>query len=106
MLLLKVTKVTTGHQNLPKMGQNSIVTSFFARRAKKTSAEGRSPLQELEVGPHSGTYLLVEFYNSVITCPVLQCLLEGRVDNNIVLYSVNSVTGMSLRSCHEVYRLT
>ena len=32
---------------------------FFARRAKKDSAEGRSPPQELEVGPRSGPYLLV-----------------------------------------------
>ena len=54
-----VTKVTTGHQKWPKMGQNSIRSSFFARRAKKASAEGRSPPQELEVGPRSGPYLLV-----------------------------------------------
>ena len=33
MLLLKVTKVTTGDQKLPKMGQNSIISSFFARRS-------------------------------------------------------------------------
>ena len=59
MLLLKVTKVTTGHQKLPKVVQNSIISSFFARRAKKASAEGRSPPQELEVGPRSGPYLLV-----------------------------------------------
>ena len=59
MLLLKVTKVTTGHQKLPKMGQNSIISSFFARRTKKASAEGRSPPQELEVSPRSGLYLLV-----------------------------------------------
>ena len=59
MLLLKVTKVTTGHQKLPKMGQNSIIISFFARRAKKASAEGQSPPQELEVSPRSGLYLLV-----------------------------------------------
>ena len=59
MLLLKVTKVTTGHQKLPKMGQNSIISPFFARRAKKASAEGRSPPQELEVSPRSGLYLLV-----------------------------------------------
>ena len=41
------------------MGQKSIISSFFARRAKKASAEGRSPPQELEVGPRSGPYLLV-----------------------------------------------
>ena len=50
--------VTTGHQKLPKMGQNSIIPSFFARRGKKASAKGRSPPQEIEVGPRSGPYLL------------------------------------------------
>ena len=59
MLLLKFTKVTTGHQKLSKIGQNSIITSFFARRAKIASAEGRIPPQELEEGPRSGPYLLV-----------------------------------------------
>ena len=58
-----VTNVTTkcyhGYYWTPKMGQNSIKSSFFARRAKKASAEGRSPPQELEVGPRSGPYLLV-----------------------------------------------
>ena len=58
-LLLKVTKVTTGHQQLPKIGQNSIISSFLARRAKLGSAEGRSSPQELKVGPRSGPYLLV-----------------------------------------------
>ena len=60
-LLLNVTTVTTGHQKSPKSGQNSKKSSFFARRAKKASAEGRSPPQELEVGPRSGPYLLVSF---------------------------------------------
>ena len=67
MLLLKITKVTTGHKKLPKMGQNSIISSFFARRAKKASAEGRSPPQELEVSPRSGLYLLVQL---IIWCCV------------------------------------
>ena len=58
-LLLKVTKVATEHKKLPKMGQNSIIDSFFAQRAKKSLDEGRSPPQEQEVGPHSGPYLLV-----------------------------------------------
>ena len=58
-LLLNDTTVTIGHQKSPKMGQNSIKSSFFARRAKKASAKGRSPPQELEVGPRSGPYLLV-----------------------------------------------
>ena len=59
MLLLKVPKVTTGHQKLPNMGQNSIISPFFAGRAKKALAKGQSPPQELEVGPRSGPYLLV-----------------------------------------------
>ena len=58
-LQLKVTKVTTGHQKSQKMAKNSIISNFFAQRTKKDSAEGRSPLQELEVGPLSGPYLLV-----------------------------------------------
>ena len=45
------------------MGQNSIISSFFARRAKKASAEGRSLPQEVEVGPRSGPYLLVYITN-------------------------------------------
>ena len=36
-------------------------SSFFGRRAKKALAEGRSPQQELEVGPRSRPYLLVTF---------------------------------------------
>ena len=35
---------------------------FFARRAKKAAAEGRSPPQELEVSPRSELYLLVKCY--------------------------------------------
>ena len=62
-ILFNVTKVTTksyqgnttGHQKWPKMGQNSIIS----QSAKKASAEGQRPLQELEVGPRSGPYLLV-----------------------------------------------
>ena len=59
ILLLKVTKVTTGHQKLPKIGQNSIITLFLPEGPKKASAEGRSPPQELEEGQRSGPYLLV-----------------------------------------------
>ena len=39
--------------------QNSIKSFFFAQRAKKALVEGRSPPQELELGPRSGPYLLV-----------------------------------------------
>ena len=40
-LLLKVTKVITGHQILPKICQNSIIRYFFAKRAKIASAKGQ-----------------------------------------------------------------
>ena len=46
-LLPKVTKVTTEHQKLPKMGQNSIQSFFFAQRAKKSPCQ--SLLQERAV---------------------------------------------------------
>ena len=63
-LLLKVTKVTTGHQKCPKIGQNSIISSFFPEGQKKPSAEGRSPAQKLKVDPRSGPYLLVFLISS------------------------------------------
>ena len=59
-LLIKVTNDTTGQKKIAKNGpkeHNKLF--FFALRAKKASAEGRSPLQKLEVGPHSGLYFLV-----------------------------------------------
>ena len=49
-ILLKVTKVTTGNQKWPKQ-HNKV---FFLPEGL-----GRSPPQELEVGPCSGPYLLV-----------------------------------------------
>ena len=62
----KVTKVTIksyqGYYWTPKIAKNGPKQHnklFFARRAKKASAEGRSPPQELEVSPRSGLYLLV-----------------------------------------------
>ena len=42
-------------QKLPKMGQNSILSSFFARK----KCLGLSPPQKLEVGQRSEPYLLV-----------------------------------------------
>ena len=62
------TKCYHGYYWTPKMGQNSIKSCFFARRAKKASAEGRSPPQELEVGPRSGPYLLVCFNSCIAMC--------------------------------------
>ena len=62
----KVTKVTTknyqGYYWKPKMDKNGPKQHnkiFFAQRAKKASAKGQSPPQELEVGLRSGPYLLV-----------------------------------------------
>ena len=56
-----VTYVTTkcyhGYYWTQKMGQNSIKSFFFCPKGKKRL--GRSPPQELEVGPRSGPYLLV-----------------------------------------------
>ena len=59
MLLLKVTEVTTEHQKRPRNGKNSIVSPFFAQRAKQTLDKGKNLPQELEVGPRSGSYHLV-----------------------------------------------
>ena len=51
-----------GTKNSKKMDQNSIIGSlFFCQRGKKSL--GRSPLQELEVGPRSGPYFLVPLKN-------------------------------------------
>ena len=68
----KVTKVTTkcyhGYYWKPKIAKNGPKQQFFfCQRAKKASAEGRSPPQELEVGPRSGPYLLFLFNNFVKT---------------------------------------
>ena len=54
----KLTKVTTEHQKLPKMGQNSIISTFLPEGPKKASAKGWSPLQELEGGPRSSGFVL------------------------------------------------
>ena len=51
MLLLKVTNVTNGHQKLPKMGQNSLITSFFAQRAKKSLSRRPKPSAGARIRP-------------------------------------------------------
>ena len=60
-ILFKATMVTTksyqGYYWTRKMSRNSIISPFFARRAKQASGEGRSRPQELEEGPCSRTYL-------------------------------------------------
>ena len=75
----KVTKVTTkcysGYYWTPKIAkkgpkQQQQKNSFFARRAKKASAESHSPPQELEVGLRSGPYLLVICNNALC---IVQC---------------------------------
>ena len=58
-LLLKVTKVTTGHQRLPQIGQNSIKRFFFAQRKKKALIRRPKLSAGARSRPHSGQYLLV-----------------------------------------------
>ncbi len=43
------------------MLKECLVQVLYFLRAKKALAKGRSPPQELEVGPRSGPYLLVNF---------------------------------------------
>ena len=66
LFLWITTKVTTksyqGKPKWPKMGPNSIIRSFFAKREKKDHAECRSPPKKLEVGPYSKPFLLVNTY--------------------------------------------
>ena len=64
MLILKVTKVTTGHQKFPKMGQNSILSFFFPKGQKKPKPKAEA-LQEIEVDPYSKPYLLVDLIHSL-----------------------------------------
>ena len=52
---------------------------FFAQMAKKASAEGRSPPQELEEGPRSGLYLLVPIKGKLLM--VVSKLLQPRHTN-------------------------
>ena len=74
-LLLKITKVTTEHQKWPKIRISSVKSFFFSLKDKKTSAEGRSPPQELEVSPQSRLYFLVKgnskFFTSCISFHLL-----------------------------------
>ena len=48
------------------MVKNSIFSPVFARRAEKSSAEGRNPPQELDVGLHSKPYLVVLQYCQIV----------------------------------------
>ena len=57
-MLLRLLLINKNYHNL---GQNSIKSSFFAKRPKKALVKGRSPQQELEGGPRSGPLLLVLF---------------------------------------------
>ena len=52
---IKVTKGTTGHQQLPKNRPKQHNKLFFCRKGKKNL--GWSPPQEPEIGPQSGLYL-------------------------------------------------
>ena len=57
-LLVKVTKVSTGHHKLSKMGQKSIVSSFLPQ---KNLVQRPMPSAEAELGLRSRPYLLVSF---------------------------------------------
>ena len=50
-LLLKVTKVTTEQQKWPKMGRNSIISSFFCLKAKKSLGQRPKPSAEARSRP-------------------------------------------------------
>ena len=66
-----------------------IISFLFAQRAKKASAEGRSPPQELEVGPRSRPYLLVVLKEEkILFFPVFMCVFYVLFDQNIIfIYS-------------------
>ena len=64
VLLFRFTEVTTEHQKLPEIGQNSIISPFYQERQKKVLTKGQSPPKELEVGPCSGPYLLLVYKNT------------------------------------------
>ena len=78
------------------MGQNSIIGSFFAQKAKKASAKARSPPQKLEIGPHSGPYFLVSFnsLNTFLAHAFKQCL-ERQTGRPIANVSTVDQTGFN-----------
>ena len=61
-----VTKVTTEHQKWPIINHNSIISPFWPA-GEKSLVLGRSTLQEQEVGPRSGPYLVVTLATVIIT---------------------------------------
>ena len=71
-ICFQVTKVTTQSYQVyywaPKIAKNRPKQNnkllFFGQWATKASVKGQSHPQELEVGPHSGLYLLVDSKNS------------------------------------------
>ena len=74
MFFKTLPKVTTksyqGHYWIPKwpkIGKNSITRCYFCQKGKKNpSAEGQNLPQELELGPHSGLYLLVIYITRLV----------------------------------------
>ena len=60
--------VTTKRQKWPKIGTSRVKRSFFAKRAKKASAKGQSPLQ----APHTlGNKYAVHIYSPKYVEPLL-----------------------------------
>ena len=77
-LILKVTKITTEHLKLPKMGINGKISLLgLPEGQKKTLAKGQISPQELEVGPLSVLYLLVFLLNFFVHIALLQKVLLG-----------------------------
>ena len=77
---------------------------------KKTSPEGRSPPQDLEVGPHSGPYLLVysktRMRNIQLLRLCIQCLflkLSKWTENNLQEF-VHRFVGNNLVQISKVKR--
>ena len=64
-VLLKVTKVSTGHQKWPNIDQNSIFRFFFPKRAKKTLGQSQKPSAGARRSPHSCIFYFSLFYNFI-----------------------------------------
>ena len=61
----KITEVTTEQQKLPKISTNSLKKNFCPK-GKKSLGLDQSSLQELEVSPRRGLYLLFSFFLSFV----------------------------------------
>ena len=84
-LLLKVTEVTTEHKKWPKISTNSV------------KSLGRSPMQELQVSPLSGLYLLV-FVIIGGLCGSIFCIVD--IEGCLLVYPPTITgNGWKIRHC-------